>query len=586
MNRRKIYDFHFCFQCYLYIFCKIHIKLDDDEEMETRMKTGERWRNQKYQDLSNVDLTNRNEKSTINIPVNKNISLDKNVGTPGSSVYFDRLGTQRAVPVQVIPTYGSESSLDSYSIPVHANTTYNDGNNNNNADRKVELSDVVESKVKELMGREGVVIDMKDNKMTGKIVTKTTIIQEVKNSKGEVEVMENEETNENYFGSELETISNTSFSQADRKPLFHVGQPVRSNTFERKEKEESNKPHNIPIHVEEKRRDIPIKIDQKRTDIYSDQRVGDTRTTYSKISRPPSSVSSSSHSSDETIEVVETIVSHGEEDDMPVRDLSTLYSTIVLLGTEPNLSHIYNFVRNHRAQDVICCVKDSNFKLRYDDLLARLKDGDHLIFIWAVENKTGDFSQEMVLMFADFIEIFSPAAINSMIVVLWHPGSTTDIKASVENMTHLFEQSIEYNTSIGFPVLHFKPIPRFYSTLLDKLLTTPPVKYIEQLQTDRYSPLEPQIKIVPRTGNDSDIAVQNDTRTRTSSSSSSSSSAATVEDVNDAAGETIDQEVVVTEQQSDKVLVLLSPPGHGKSSVGNLIMGDGHFQVIFITFFT
>ena len=528
---------------------------DDEEEMQNKMKTGERWRNKKYQDLSNVDLANRNKKSAIDIPISNNTRLDNEQ----TSVYFDGLGTERAVPVKVIPTYGSESSLDSYSIPVY---TTQDGNNNNAGRRNVELSDVVESKVKELVGREGVVIDMKDNKMTGKIITKTTILQEVKNSRGETQFVENEETDERYFGSELETISNTSFSQADKKPIFSVGQPIRSNTFEKKQKEDFKR-FEIPIQVEQQRPEIPIYADHGRYESRN------SRYPESKPARPPSSVSSSSHSSDETIEVVETIISHEEPD--PERDLANLHSTIVLLGTEPNLSHIYNFVKNHKAQDVICCVRDSSLKMRYDDLLSRLKDGDHLIFIWAVENKTGDFSQQMVHMFADFIEIFSPASINSMIVVLWHPGSTTDIKASVENMTYMFEQSIEYNTSIGFPVLHFKPIPRFYSTLLDKLLITPPVKFIERIP-DCNSPLEPRVEIVPQSGGDSDRTVKD------GRSSSSSSSTTTVEEANEVVVETV-AESPVQEEQLAQVLVLLSPPGHGKSSVGNLIMGDGHFQV-------
>ena len=40
------------------------------------------------------------------------------------------------------------------------------------------------------------------------------------------------------------------------------------------------------------------------------------------------------------------------------------------------------------------------------------------------------------------------------------------------------------------------------------------------------------------------------------------------------------------EQVDSPVLLLVSPPGHGKSSVGNLLLGPGHFQVSHVFFFS
>ena len=44
---------------------------------------------------------------------------------------------------------------------------------------KVELSDYVEAKVRQMMDKEGVILDFSDSKLRGRIVTKTRIIKHV-----------------------------------------------------------------------------------------------------------------------------------------------------------------------------------------------------------------------------------------------------------------------------------------------------------------------------------------------------------------------------------------------------------------------
>jgi len=109
---------------------------------------------------------------------------------------------------------------------------------------RLELSDYVESKVREMMAKEGVVLDFSDTKLKGRIVTKTKIIKEVVGKDGRTEIVEDEELDEAMFGPDLANISRLSNSSSSREkqngsvearsvPIYQLGPPVVSSTFER-----------------------------------------------------------------------------------------------------------------------------------------------------------------------------------------------------------------------------------------------------------------------------------------------------------------------------------------------------------------
>ena len=368
--------------------------------------------------------------------------------------------------------------------------------------------------MKEMMDKEGVILDFSDTKIRGKIVTKTTIIKEISDKDGYSQFTEDEVIDEKHFGSDLDSLSSKSFSQYEEKvrtdPIFTMGSPVLSSTFNRQKQETENL----------QRREIKIVTEQQEP------------TSYSHFSETLQyDDDSSSSDSGETIEVVQIPEQHSQAS----VNLTHLDSTVVVLGTEPNVSHIYSFLKQKNVRKAICSsVSGLDEVISYTNLATELAPGENVVFVWAVETKTGELSEDLVFMFRDFIEVFSPNSITSMIVVLWHPGSTEDIRSSVEDLTKKFEQSMEYHSTIGFAVMHFKPIPRFYEALADKLVALKPMRF-----DAGYFQVETEVSIAPE------------------------------EERNETPLETVDS----------PVLLLVSPPGHGKSSVGNLLLGAGHFQV-------
>ena len=484
-----------------------------DDDMENTIKLGDRWRNRKYQDLTENEYRPQLETSTLTFPVYKTVNLENSKRTGQENSVKQEM--QRAVPVYVRSRSSSSSSDDSVPVPVHSSSR--------DDRRQVELSDYVEAKVKEMMDKEGVTLDFTDTKLRGKIVTKTTIIKEVRGGDGSSQFVEDELIDEKHFGSELDSLSSKSFSQYENKsrmePIFSMGSPVLSSTFNRQEKNERQEETLQSRVVQIVKEEPPPRA--------------------SSIRKSSSSSSSASSSDCETIEVIE------EPDGRSVvsnLDLSELDAVAVVLGTEPNISHVHSFLKQRNVGRVLCSsVEESNGTVPYRSLAKKINPGENVIFIWAVETKTGEFLDDMVYMFADFIEAFSPRAIESMIVVLWHPGSMDDIRSSVEDLTRKFEQCIEYHSSIGFAVLHYKPIQRFYETLADKVMNVTPMRFNAEY-------VEPQIE--------------------RSSSSETEVDSLPVKTV-DAPMETVDS----------PVLLMVSPPGHGKSSIGNLLLGAGHFQV-------
>ena len=597
----------------------------DDDDMETKIRLGERWRNKRYQDLSEKEYKKDMETSTISFPVHKKVNIEivsKQTPQTANNIYSD-YEIQRAVPARIRSRSSSSSSHRSTPIPVKSDTL------STKEKQRVELSDYVEAKVKEMMDKEGVTLDFTDNKIRGKIVTKTTIIKEVTDSHGSSQFVEDEVVDEKNFGSDLDSMSSMSLSQYEERkdPLFSVGNHVPSSTFTRQQTPQSR---NIKIqqietpsnkYYEEKpirnhyngtpsdssnyfqrergtERDsseyyrmerngtnhyqskknlstadyyqtkkdpvesqyydeesvkseihqpvhTPYTLDNhqvergsvsyhenKNYSSYQYQETGGPEPTAGSYSMQFDNESSASSNSGETIQVI-----HQEErTSVQPLDLTYINATIVLLGTEPNVNHLHQFLEERSMRRIVCASIDGTAGMEpYINLATKLTPGEEVIFIWAVETKTGEFSDDLVYMFADFIKMFSPDAIQSMIVVLWHPGSSQDTRNSVEDLTKKFSQTLEYTTTIGFAVMHYKPIPRFYEALAQKLVSVNPMRF-----TEAYIDQE-----IP-------------------------------EDAIESVSEEVEE---VVDQVDSPVLLLVSPPGHGKSSVGNLLLGPGYFQV-------
>ena len=83
------------------------------------------------------------------------------------------------IPVRIVKP---ELSTSSYTPP---------GNK-----KRVELSDFIEAKVRQMMDKEGVILDFSDAKLRGKIVTTTKIIKEITAHDGTRKIVEDEEIDE------------------------------------------------------------------------------------------------------------------------------------------------------------------------------------------------------------------------------------------------------------------------------------------------------------------------------------------------------------------------------------------------------
>ena len=107
---------------------------------------------------------------------------------------------------------------------------------------KQNVNEFVESKVRELMRDEGVVLDFTEAKLNGKIITKTKVIKEVVGKDGNIEYVEEEEVDESMFGPDLANTSTNSETSSriqrdimnSSKPIYNLGSPVVSSTFDRK----------------------------------------------------------------------------------------------------------------------------------------------------------------------------------------------------------------------------------------------------------------------------------------------------------------------------------------------------------------
>jgi hypothetical protein len=463
-----------------------------EDEAELNQHLGKsRWKNKNYQ-----NLTDEVEPRSMRRPAEAVHIYQKETIDSSSSSSLLEENQSIPIPVRVINPEVSPSSKTS------------PGNRN-----RVELSDYIEAKVRQLMDKEGVILDFSDSRLRGKIVTTTKIIKEITAHDGTTKIVEDEEIDEEHFGSELDSISSCSNLQSEshiediatKNPLFTMGVPVLSTTFDRRTED--------PYHTRER---------ENQHDNLSGVFI-----------RQDSLSSRSSISAEETIEVVHEVL-HQKINSNP--NLESLTETIVILGKEPNLSHIQTFLKGKSVQNIFTCEVDANMgKSPYKKLISCIPQKANIIFIWTVETVTGEISDDLVWMFGDFIEAFSSQAIENMIVLLWHPGNPEDISGSMQDFTPVLQNNFEYRSSLGFAVLQFRPIGQFYDLLMQKIVEAKSFQWNSSTLQEN----EPLSEVTSRRSSGQEIP------------------------------STVDSPVIL----------MVSPPGHGKSSIGNLLLGAGHFQV-------
>ena len=189
------------------------LNFSDSSDSDSRLS---QWKTKKYLNSREKSGLAKSEAKTV--PV----QLDDADSFPPPPPPLD--GVVRAVPIQVI-----ESSQDPSNI----------------SGSKEQINKFVEDTVKEMMKKEGVVLDFTEAKLKGKIITKTKIIKEIVNKNGEVEFVEEEELDESSFGPEYEdpanlSVQSESSSRLQRdiinnpQPIYNLGSPVVSSTFDRR----------------------------------------------------------------------------------------------------------------------------------------------------------------------------------------------------------------------------------------------------------------------------------------------------------------------------------------------------------------
>lgn len=195
-----------------------HYSDTSDSESESKKRLSQ-WKGKKFNNLS---LDSDNSQITDNV-ISRNIPIQRENG-------FDHNKNDEMI-VRAEPANVVES-------PSATNKSYT----------KYNVNEFVETKVREMMRDEGVVLDFTEAKLNGKIITKTKIIKEIIGKDGKVEYVEEEEMDESMFGPDMDmdnNIVNTSTNsetssriQRDimnsSKPIYSLGSPVVSSTFDRR----------------------------------------------------------------------------------------------------------------------------------------------------------------------------------------------------------------------------------------------------------------------------------------------------------------------------------------------------------------
>ena len=434
---------------------------------------------------------------------------------------------------------------------------------------KMDLSDYVEQKVQELMEEEGVTIDFKGAKVKGKIITKTKIIREVIGKNGEVEFVEEEKMDESLFGPEMEKIVNISSPTAVAEPVYNLGAPVISDTFERQPRStvSTSNGWNPPDEGSSapgragRAGDTPAEESDTYQVIQAGREDGGrveavrTRVRSDDTSDSDSGSIDIDEAIDEALEqgvgveasiVVES--DHVVDVDAISRssspDRATTDRTVVLLGTEERIAALETGLAG-RAATLSCAVAATGGPSQFGPLVQQLQPATEVVFVWTVASQSGEIDSSLVAEFQDFLSVFPAESVASLVVVLWYPGAMEDIRESIEDLTEIVRTNYQYKSSLGFPVLQYKPDTEFIDSLVNQV-------------ADVKSFLVSEI-ILSQAQTSEMIHVD-------------------TEDVVVMAGEEM-VEPQKDERVDDPVVLVVGAPGHGKSSVANLILGGEQFPV-------
>ena len=231
----------------------------------------------------------------------------------------------------------------------------------------------------------------------------------------------------------------------------------------------------------------------------------------------------------------------------------------VLLGNQDTMNAMWNTLRRQGVgeQDFFTCpISPEGDMLQYEDLLRSLTVGDQVVFVWAIKTQTGDVDDDLIMVFKDFLDIFAADAIKSMAVVLWYPGSIDEIQGSIENLTERVKKKYHYDSPLGFPVLQYTPDIQFEAKVVKTMLGIQPFK-ITNITLTKPEPLPEQE--LTHTRSQEIVVVSTDH----------------VTEDRDMVEDKFDEEIFV----ETPVVLVVGAPGHGKSSVANLILGGDYFQV-------
>ena len=285
----------------------------------------------------------------------------------------------------------------------------------------------------------------------------------------------------------------------------------------------------------------------------------------------------SSSSSDMTEALDEAISQvQGQDDFVQVEKspthLNNYQSKVVILGDQNTIRAMTNTLMKLGAQNILGCpISYEGGVLQYEDLLQSLSVGDEVIFVWAIETRTGDVDDDLIGVFKDFLNIFAAESIKSMIVILWYPGSLDDLRESIEDLTEIVKKNYHYNSPLGFPVLQFSPDEQFSVSVVKTMYDVQPFK-ITNISIS-HTNTETSSREVAKT---TDIEVVSTEHVYVNQDDTSEEVAVDVDDL-----ENVENAPVAGPPVSvaDPVVLVVGPPGHGKSSVGNLVLGGDYFQV-------
>ena len=362
--------------------------------------------------------------------------------------------------------------------------------------------------------------------------------------------------NDQVRGEERETVShyNDQFRGEEREKVSHYNDQVRGESHDTDQREESFRTYDWR-HKGETQTNKDIVIEHIR-----------------KSESPRSSVSTDMT---EAIDfALNQITINNTSSQASQKRLDKYQSKFVLLGNQDTMNAMWNTLRRQgvREEDVLTCpISPEGDVLQYEYLLRSLTVGDQVVFVWAIKTQSGNVDDDLIMVFKDFLDIFAADAIKSMAVVLWYPGSIEEIRSSIEDLTERVKKKYHYDSPLGFPILQYTPDAQFEAKVVETMLGMQPFK-ITNITLSMPEPLPDQD--VSNTMRDEGIRQEKRSIAKSQEIVVVSTEHVT-ENIHDRDEERMDAETFV----ETPVVLVVGAPGHGKSSVGNLILGGDNFDI-------